>query len=104
MGITTGEIVEYRKAEKGYSNYVENWSNAGGYGLWCNKACAERKDKEAAQKAAGAAANQLFNQQALASLNTPSAGGMSTGAILGITLGSLAGIGLLVFAIKKMRK
>lgn len=22
------------------------WRNAGGYGFWCNKACAERKDAE----------------------------------------------------------
>lgn len=28
------------------------FSYAGGYGFWCNKACADRKDKEAATKAA----------------------------------------------------
>jgi len=69
-----------------------------------NKKCAGRKDRGAAQKAACDAANQLFNHPALASLNAPSGGGMSTGALLCITLGSLAGIGLLVFAIKKMKK
>lgn len=98
MGITTGEIEIYKAVKDG------SYSNAGGYGILCNKKCAERKDREAAQKAASDAANQLFNQQALASLNAPSGGGMSTGALLGITLGSLAGIGLLVFAIKKMKK
>lgn len=28
------------------------FSYAGGYGFWCNKSCSDRKDKEAAQKAA----------------------------------------------------
>ena len=84
----------------------DEWANAGGYGFWCNKACAERKDEERAQLSAQKQAELEAEQQLIEGLlkEGPPKAGMSTGATIGIVLGIGAVLGLVAYFIIKRRR
>ena len=88
-----------------------DYLNAGGYGFWCGRACAEKKAAEGKpqlfskkkSKADLAASEAAINRSIADSLVTPSKG-LSTGAIVGIAVGGVALLSLIVIAIVKSRK
>ena len=89
----------------------DNYSNAGGYGFWCDEECAERN------KAAGmeqlwqgkrtaqyeAETDRLLSQAVMQKARTGENVTWTPLAITGVMLGSLLGIALMVVVIKKAK-
>jgi len=66
--------------------HTGKWNNAGGYGFWCNKECAARKDAEKAEQLK----KQLTQQEILK--------GITSGKSSTENIYLLAGLGLVFFA------
>lgn len=89
----------------------DNWSNALGYGFWCNKKCVERKmaagippmGSKRASKGQEAASDAVLAQAALESTRSKEKS-WSPMAVAGVVGASLLGIALMVVIIKKAKK
>jgi hypothetical protein len=93
-------------------NAKETWSNAMGYGFWCNEECAKRKMEQGIPPLGSA--RQSKQTQADADLLLAQAVSSQAGvdkkefwtplAVTGVVIGSLLGITLMVIGIKKFAK
>lgn len=87
----------------------ENWNNAGGYGFWCGKKCAEAKKEQGiaplgskrTSKSTSAQSDVILSQAALESSRDTS---WSSGATIAVIGASLIGIAIMVVIIKKATK
>jgi hypothetical protein len=90
---------------------MDNYSYAMGYGFWCGKKCAERKQAAGipplgarkAQKGQEAEADKILAQAALERVRKEEEKGWSPLAVTGVVVGSLLGIALMVVIIKKAK-
>ena len=85
-------------------NHTNSYNNAGGYGFWCNKECAERKDAKNAAKLGEKQSGQQFQDQLLGFLQSGSGSQKSpTGMYIIAGLGILAILGVAYFAFRQKR-
>jgi len=77
---------------------TEDWSGAGGYGFWCNKKCAERKNRALALEEQ----EQMALQQAV-QMEAGRESGWSAGKTLGVVAGSIALLTIMVVVIKRAK-
>ena len=92
-------------------NSQNGYSNALGYGFWCNKNCAERKiaagipplGAKRAQKGQEASTDAVLAQAAIEQVRKTEEG-WSPLAVAGVVGASLLGIALMVVIIKKAKK
>ena len=114
------DIDSMRNSSNASGDYIETWSNGGGYGIFCGKKCQAEKKAQgippkrgkkniAAFEAEQAAkAEQMAIQeakQAKESKNSSSSNGgkLSTGAKIGIGVGSAVLLGLIIYLIARKR-
>lgn len=89
------------------SNFYGQHHNAGGYGFWCNKKCAARRDVKRAEKQAAAASEAQQSSaliqavQELGSSIPGQGGGSSTFLYIGIGAGILLLGGIAYFMLRK---
>lgn len=89
---------------------MENWSNYGGYGFWCDRACAEAKAKAGIPPLGsrrGTKQTQAEAEKELAQAAKEQAGktqGWSPLAVVGVVAGSMLAISLLAVIVIRARK
>jgi hypothetical protein len=106
----TGKIPEYGfpnpAAETRLAlNTNKSFLNAGGYGFWCNKECAARKDAKREGSLAAQASKNEFQSGLLAYLQSDTKSGkIPTGMYVIAGLGILAILGVSYFAFIRNKK
>ena len=84
----------------------EAWSNAGGYGFWCNKTCADRKDAEIDAAQQERDAQKKLEDELIRKSQQPqiAIAGMGSGTVISIIAGSLLLLGVGTYFILKKAK
>ncbi len=86
-------------------NEQDYYHNAGGYGFWCNKECAARKDAKKEGSLAAQASKNEFQSGLLAYLQSDTKSGkIPTGMYVIAGLGILAILGVSYFAFIRNKK
>lgn len=83
-----------------FRKQTDVYANAQGYGILCGKKCIAKKKADAAALAAKEQRDLDLLKQVSASTSSQ---GWTAGQITGMAVGSLAAVGLLIFALKKIK-